>query len=215
MRVFQAILNFRMVPDTGALAGNDTAPSDDGVTGVAYDLACRRRPATTTLFGIDTFGTNSDQLVRVGGVDGAPSADGGQVTPVGPLGFNLTAQDVGFDIVRHRVETSSNTRSPTSSPSTSRPVRATLVESMGIVMRSIAIVPPDNCPGVSGDNQADLDGDEQGDACDGDIDGDEVSRATPRPARARTREAPTATATGSRTAPTRARRSQAPRRTAA
>src|SRR5215204_4753263 len=43
-------------------------------------------------------GPNNDQLVMVGGVDGSPSANNGQVTPVGPLGVNLNDQDVGFDI---------------------------------------------------------------------------------------------------------------------
>src|SRR5829696_2466852 len=177
MRVFQPTLNFRMHPDTGAAVATDTPPSDAGVTGVAYDRNVSPSPGATTLFGIDTAGTNNDQLVMVGGVDGSPSANNGQVTPVGPLGVNLNDQDVGFDI------SPSGTAYATFLPNPGiaglytvnlQTGAATLVESMGIVMRSIAIVPPDNCPGVGGDNQADLDGDGQGDACDADIDGDGV-----------------------------------------
>ena len=178
MRVFQATLNFRMNPNTGALVANDAVPSDDGVTGVAYDRNVSPSPGVTTLFGIDTFGANNDQLVTVGGVDGSPSPNGGQVMPVGALGFNLTAQDVGFDISPSGVAYASFLPTPGVAGLFTIDLQtgaATLVESMGIVMRSLAIVPPDNCPGVSGDNQADQDGDGLGDACDADIDGDGVS----------------------------------------
>jgi hypothetical protein len=100
------------------------------------------------------------------------------VTPIGPLGFNLTAQDVGFDISPSGVAFASFLPNPGVAGLYTINLQsgaATLVESMGIVMRSIAIVPADNCPGVSGDNQADQDGDGLGDACDADIDGDGVS----------------------------------------
>jgi hypothetical protein len=46
------------------------------------------------------------------------------------------------------------------------------------VVGSLALLPPDNCPSVSGDNQADQDGDGVGDACDPDIDGDGISNAS-------------------------------------
>jgi hypothetical protein len=177
MRVFQATLSYRMDPNTGALSFNDTPPSDDGVTGVAYDRNAAGS-TLTTLYGIDTFSANNDHLVTVGGIDGTPSPNTGQVNDVGPLGFNLTAQDAGFDISPSGVAYASFLPNPgvaglfTINLQTGA---ATLVESMGIVMRSIAIVPADNCPGVSGDNQADLDADGLGDACDPDIDGDGVS----------------------------------------
>ncbi len=48
----------------------------------------------TTLFGVDD---TRDTLVRIGGVDGNPSPNGGVVTTVGPLGFNVTSSG-GFDI---------------------------------------------------------------------------------------------------------------------
>jgi subtilisin-like proprotein convertase family protein len=50
---------------------------------------------TTTLFGIDS---NTDSLVRIGGLDGVPSPNTGQLTTIGPLGVNATSFG-GFDIV--------------------------------------------------------------------------------------------------------------------
>jgi len=38
--------------------------------------------------------------------------------------------------------------------------------------------PPDNCPGQANPDQADCDGDTQGDACDSDIDGDGIANAS-------------------------------------
>ncbi len=51
----------------------------------------------TTLFGID-FITNT--LVRIGGVNGSPSPDGGVLTTIGALvvGSLLGSRDIGFDI---------------------------------------------------------------------------------------------------------------------
>jgi hypothetical protein len=54
---------------------------------------------------------------------------------------------------------------------------ATSLGALGVELRSLTVLAPDNCPFVSGDSQADLDGDGQGDACDDDIDGDGVSNA--------------------------------------
>ena len=86
--------NFRLHPDTGGIAGADTALTAGAqITGVAYDRNFGGA-TVTTLFGIDF---NTDQLVRIGGVDGAPTPNGGAVTTVGNLGVN-TNQEVGFDI---------------------------------------------------------------------------------------------------------------------
>src|SRR5262249_30001732 len=50
----------------------------------------------TTLYGIDT---GSSQLVVQGGLNGAPSPNGGAITAVGPLGVTVLANsDAGFDI---------------------------------------------------------------------------------------------------------------------
>ena len=54
---------------------------------------------------------------------------------------------------------------------------ATLMGVLPSEVRSLTITGPDNCPGVAGADQADLDADGQGDACDDDIDGDGVSNA--------------------------------------
>jgi len=54
--------------------------------------------ARTTLFGIDGL---SDQLVRQGGPDGAPSPNTGTLTPIGSLGVDAVG-DVAFDIVGGR-----------------------------------------------------------------------------------------------------------------
>jgi hypothetical protein len=86
--------NFRLHPDTGAVAGADFALSQDAaVTGVAYDRNFAGSKVTT-LYAIDP---NTDQLVTIGGIDSAPSPNGGVIRPVGPLGVNA-ANDVGFDI---------------------------------------------------------------------------------------------------------------------
>ncbi len=99
--------NFRINPNNGALATNDTALAfaagdvdvrrDPNVIGAAYDRNFQGS-TLTTLFGIDHL---RNTLVRIGGVDGLPnpsgSPNGGQVTTVGSLGFN-TDNRLGFDI---------------------------------------------------------------------------------------------------------------------
>jgi hypothetical protein len=86
--------NFRLNPDTGAVAGADFILSPGAsIDGVAYD---RNFPGSkvTTLYAIDQ---GTDQLVTIGGIDSAPSPNGGVIRTVGPLGVNA-AGDVGFDI---------------------------------------------------------------------------------------------------------------------
>ena len=48
----------------------------------------------TTLYGIDSV---LDALVRQGGINGVPSPNTGQLSTIGPLGFDTT-NEVGFDI---------------------------------------------------------------------------------------------------------------------
>jgi len=86
--------NVRLNPDTGGLAGSDTAinPSGDTVA-AAYDRNVQGT-SVTTLFVIDS---TLDQLLRQGGVDGTPSPNGGTLTSIGPLGVDATG-DVQFEI---------------------------------------------------------------------------------------------------------------------
>ena len=69
---------------------------------VAYDRNFPRGgppatdPTPTTLFGIDNV---AGTLVRIGGVDGSPSPNGGVVTTIGSLGLGLNLNDeLNFDI---------------------------------------------------------------------------------------------------------------------
>ena len=78
--------NARLNPDTSTLAAIDTPLSLAGFTdAIAYDN--QSAGATqTTLFGID-IGTS--RLIRIGGPQGTPSANGGATTDIGPLGVTL------------------------------------------------------------------------------------------------------------------------------
>lgn len=77
--------NARLNPTTGALAGNDTDLSLTGAVGAAYDRNVSGGTATT-LFVVDS---TLNMLGMVGGVDGAPSANGGLITSIGALGVTL------------------------------------------------------------------------------------------------------------------------------
>lgn len=93
--------NARLSPVDGALIGDDTnlTPAEHQVVAVAYDLNGVDRalaPTQTTLYGI---ARSDSTLVRVGGINGTPSPDGGQLTTVGPLGVPLDPNgDDGLDI---------------------------------------------------------------------------------------------------------------------
>lgn len=89
--------NARINPFTG-LHSNDTDITPAATTtliGAAYDRN-EDGAAATTLFAIDR---NDSELVRVGGVDGTPSPNGGVATSIGPLGVVLAPTgDAGFEI---------------------------------------------------------------------------------------------------------------------
>ena len=74
-------------------AGDANQSVSPTVTQVAYTNNVSGA-LVTTLFGIDT---NLDILVRIGGVDGSPSPNGGLLTTIGALGINADNLG-GFDI---------------------------------------------------------------------------------------------------------------------
>lgn len=95
--------NRRLNPNDGTLTGNDTplayvagdpnAGVTPNVVHTAYTMSTTA-PTVTTLFGIDPT-TNS--LVRIGGPDGNPSPNTGQLTTIGNLGLD-TFSFGGMDI---------------------------------------------------------------------------------------------------------------------
>jgi hypothetical protein len=87
--------NFRAHPDTGAAVSPADFALTQGavITGVAYDRNFGGAKVTT-LYAIDP---KAGQLVTIGGIDSAPSPNGGVIRPIGPLGVNAS-NDVGFDI---------------------------------------------------------------------------------------------------------------------
>jgi hypothetical protein len=182
--------NYRINPNNAALAGDDvdltyTAPAVGPVTAVAYDRNVAPGPpgtpptTPTTLYGIDT---GSDRLVTIGGIDGATPGgpNGGKVADVGPLGGPVTnGSDAGFDIAPDGTAYASLRNGSINTLFTVNlgTGNATPLGGLGTELRSLTILAPDNCPLVSGDDQADLDGDGVGDACDPDIDGDGLTNA--------------------------------------
>ena len=181
--------NARINPNNGTVAGFDTgltytAPATGPITAVAYDRNVAPGPpgtiappgTLTTLYGIDV---GADRLVTIGGVgaDGG-SPNGGAVRTAGTLAVAVDdTSDAGFDIAANGSAFASLMVG--GQPGLYRVNlaggAATLIGTFPAEVRSMTITGPDNCPGVAGDNQADLDADGLGDACDDDIDGDGVS----------------------------------------
>ena len=181
--------NFRVNPNNGTLAGDDTnltytAPATGPVTAVAYDRDIAPGPpgtpvppgAKTTLYGIDT---GSSRLVTIGGIDGTPSPNGGTVTAIGQLAVTVLAgSDAGFDISPTGAAFAAMSPAAGISDLYSIDLNTGAATDLGALpapVTSLTILPADNCPGVDGDNQSDLDNDGLGDACDPDIDGDGIS----------------------------------------
>jgi hypothetical protein len=181
--------SFRINPNNGTLAGDDVnltynAPATGPVTAVAYDRNVAPGPpgtiappgTLTTLYGIDV---GADRLVSIGGIGaetpGGPN--GGVVRAEGTLAVAVdNASDAGFDIAANGSAFASLTVG--GQPGLYRVNlaggAATLIGALPTVVRGLTITGPDNCPGAAGDDQADLDADGQGDACDSDLDGDGV-----------------------------------------
>ncbi len=73
-------------------SGDPNEGQNPNVTGVAYTNSVAGA-TQTTLFGIDA---DRGILVRIGGPNGVPSPNGGQLTTIGSLG--VTSELVGFEI---------------------------------------------------------------------------------------------------------------------
>jgi hypothetical protein len=115
IRVISAVSDqsLRLNPDTGAIAGTDTnvayraedanAGDQPNIVGAAYDNNFPN-PPFTTLYAIDARASGGNaRLVTVGGLQGAPSPNGGQLFTLGnlrtPAGANIETNNlVGFDI---------------------------------------------------------------------------------------------------------------------
>jgi hypothetical protein len=93
--------NARLVPDTGALAADDTnlSPPTVMVDAVAYTNPVAGT-TTTTLYALNQT-TNS--LATIGGPSGNPSPNGGVVTDVGPLGVAFAGSPSALDIATTNV----------------------------------------------------------------------------------------------------------------
>jgi len=93
--------NLRITQYSGQLLGTDTNVTlTDQVVGLAYDRSDKSSATPTTLFGIDY---SHDQLVRIGGVDGNPSPNGGVATNIGATGLSTSSLEIGFDIAEDGV----------------------------------------------------------------------------------------------------------------
>lgn len=113
--VSDAQTSLRLNPMTGAVAGTDTNLAASGIAAVGYDRNDNNAATPTTLFGINV---TTDSLVRIGGVDGVPSPNGGTVTAIGLLGLNVdtgfAALDIHSDGTAFATLTTSDTPSPVS-----------------------------------------------------------------------------------------------------
>jgi hypothetical protein len=90
--------NLRVNPNDGMLVGADTIldpGSNESIVGTAYDRNDKNPATATTLFGINFI---TDQLVRIGGVNGSPSPNGGVITVIGSTGIVTASSNIGFDI---------------------------------------------------------------------------------------------------------------------
>lgn len=189
--------NVRINPNHGGLAANDTDLTPSATSTIiaeAFDRNVRTTTATT-LYAIDR---NDGYLSIQGGIDGTPSTNGGVITDLAPLGFNLNqANDGGFDISPGGPAYAALTDA---ADNLTRLFRITLVTtlspapvatSLGLLgngmteIRSIAVLDDDrdadgrlttadNCPGIGNADQANLDGDALGDLCDDDDDADGI-----------------------------------------
>ncbi|RYG65723.1 DUF4394 domain-containing protein, partial [bacterium] len=98
--------NVRVNADTGVVATIDTdLPDSVDIVACAYTNNSATTGGTTTLYGLDA---KNFRLVRIGGLNGNPSPNGGTVEPVaelttdldGELGFDITTTNQGYYVDR-------------------------------------------------------------------------------------------------------------------
>lgn len=159
-------INFRINPNTGILAGTDTTlaymagDTNAGINPSVAQLAYSRSlsSAATTAYGVDAA---TGSLVRVGGVDGTPSANTGQLTTVGSLGISIvggpTANAGGFDIqpgsnaAYAALRTSAGSVLHTINLNTGVATALGAIASSGALIDGLAIAPPNQCLDLDGD----------------------------------------------------------------
>jgi hypothetical protein len=100
-----ATANFRINPDSGALLDGDTGSAgtqqDTPLTGGStyLDLAYDRSYAGSTAATVFVSNYTTDNLMRLGGVDGSPSPNLGAVNNIGPFGITQQIGVRGMDFV--------------------------------------------------------------------------------------------------------------------
>ena len=88
-------LSYRVNPNTGALILQDTPLSPNSLYA---DVAYTNNVAGATMTTLYTYDYSNDTLGRIGGVNGAPSPNGGAVTTIGSTGVAAFSGAVGLDI---------------------------------------------------------------------------------------------------------------------
>ena len=91
--------NLRLHPDTGVVAGTDTALAPAGSVGAVAYTNSFAGATMTTVFGLDYASNN---LVRMGGPDSMPSPNLGAITVIGPVGSDI-GEPASLDIAPNNV----------------------------------------------------------------------------------------------------------------
>lgn len=98
-------INVRISPSNGDIIAIDTDLNGDvSVSDIAYTNNFSTA-TETTLYGIDM---KNDELVRIGGVNGTPSPNGGTMTTIGDLGLALDDETDPYDVVHFDIDRNGN-----------------------------------------------------------------------------------------------------------